>query len=212
MMEFAKRRYFIALASSQVIFACIILLNELMAAVGIVFPWSFSLGQFHVYHMTFPFEHQSSWERVLLYCGAALIAIWFLAAKQSPTIRLPSLQSVLLLAALPTSSGVLLSHYLSPVGWCCEPTFAFHFGFPFSFLLGIIGFEYSVQQFSNYGLFEVLSNSELRILWRVLPYQLFLNVLFWTNIVFVLLSLASLLVHRNKIGKQVDDQVQSVGN
>src|SRR5689334_3127602 len=105
-----KQKYFMVLATLQVIFACIILINELMA-VSRQFPMT-----------NFPIEHKYSWEKVWLYCGGANISIlvaWFFTAKKHLAIFLPSLKFVLLLAAIPTLSGIVLSHYLSVIGWCC---------------------------------------------------------------------------------------------
>jgi hypothetical protein len=148
---------------------------------------------------------------VLLFSVAAIISLlaaWFFNSKQHLT---PPLISILLLASFLTLSGTFVSHYLSVLGWCCESRFTFYFGFPFSFALGIGGFDYSIQQFGNLSLLKILSTPELVTNWKFLPYHFFLNLLFWSNMVFVFLSSASLLVSKVQVAQQIKGQVQSEG-
>lgn len=198
MAKMKQQKYFIVIASLQVIFACIALINEFLA-VSRQFPMT-----------SFPAEHQQSWEKILVFCGSAIISVlaaWFFNSRQHLT---PSLISVFLLATFLTLSGVFISHYLSVLGWCCESAFTYYFGFPFSFVLGIGGFDYSIQQYGNFNFAEVLAHPELVTSWNFLPYHFYLSLLFWSNTGFLILSLASLPVSKIRIPRrQIKGHVQS---
>lgn len=204
LLKIEKQKYFIAFAVLQVIFACVILINEFLA-VSRKFPMDI-----------FPIEHKFSWERILLYCGGAIISIfvgWLFTSKQQLSVFVPSLKFVLVSAVFLTLSGVFASHYLSVLGWCCESRLTFYFGFPFSFVLGIGGYDYSLMpHYTNYAFLEVLNDSELQAFWKFLPYQFFLNLLFWSNIIFIFASFSSLLVQRRKYFQIVNGQVQSANS
>ena len=203
-LKIEERKYFITFAVVQVVFAFVILVNEFLA-VSRKFPMDI-----------FPIEHQSSWEKVLIYCGGAIMSIfvgWLFTSKQQISVFVPSLKFVLVLAAFLTLSSVFASHYLSVLGWCCESRLTFYFGFPFSFVLGIGGYDYSLMpHYTNYAFLEVLNASELQAFWRFLPYQFFLNLLFWSNITFVFVSSISLLTQRKKYSQIVNGQVQSANS
>ncbi len=197
-----KIKPFMALATIQVMFACVILANELLA----------------IYNRrpggNYPIEIKYSWTRVLLFCGGAIISFviaWVFNSKKQLIILLPSFKSVLLLALLPTLSSVL-SNYMAFMGWCCEQPFGYFFGFPFSFVHGIVGFDSSVLQYANYGLFEILTTSEFTVNWKFFPYQFFLNFLFWSNIVFVLLNLVILFRQKNNLLTLTQENVQVENN
>jgi hypothetical protein len=197
MAKLKEQGRFMIFALMQTVFACLILTNE-YAAVSRQLPMT-----------SFPAEHQFSQGKVFLFCGVAvanLLAAWRFKLKQHLT---PSLAVVLSFAVPLTTSGVFISHYLSVLGWCCESPFTFYFGFPFSFMLGIAGFDYSIQQYGHFNLLQVLSDRGLTIAWKFLPYRFFLNLLFWSNIVFLFLSLASLLVSKFQAPQLVKGQVQS---
>lgn len=73
------------------------------------------------------------------------------------------------------------------IGWCCEHPLAFYFGFPFSFLLAIAGYQYDViAPYQNDDFLKILFTSQPQVGWRFLPYQFFLDLLFWFNIVLIL--------------------------
>jgi hypothetical protein len=187
-IKFDKPKTFLALAATQTVFACMILINEIMSIFNAV-PGG-----------NYPIEHKDSWARVLLFCAVAVIGFllaWRFNSKKDLAI-LPSLNLVFLSAAIPTLASVL-SNYLAFLGWCCEQPLAFFFGLPFSFILDIVGFDYvSLRQYENYSLVQILTASELPANWKFYSYQFLLDFLFWFNLVFVLVSLASLLIrHRS---------------
>jgi hypothetical protein len=79
----------------------------------------------------------------------------------------------------------LLVHYEYA---CCDTPWIYYFGFPFSWAYG---FAYSldyqpISRLSNY-LNQILSQLE----WHMLPWNLFVNYLFWVALGFVIFSIAS---------------------
>jgi hypothetical protein len=181
--------FFLTLVLSQALFACLVLGVEIA-------------GQSRWFPMTlFPNEHKGFWVKVTLYCVGAFLSVlvvWIFSAKKPSRAYMPSLKSVLLPGTVFTLSSVLISHYLSAWGWCCESRSVFYFGFPFSYLLGVGGYEYaSLLPFENLSLFEVLGSPGLVEFWRIYPYQLFLDLLFWSNGVLVLTS----VIRRLPVGK-----------
>jgi hypothetical protein len=190
---------FLVLAATQAVFACVILANELLA-INNRFPGG-----------NYPFEIRYSWTRVLLFFGGAIISllvVWAIKSKKLSFILLPSLKSVLALAIFPTLFG-LFAVYLAFMGWCCEQPFGFFLGFPFSFVLGVAGFDHSILQYANYGLFEILTTSEFILNWKFLPYQFLLNFLFWSNIIFIFETLFFLVIQRGKFTPQITERTQS---
>jgi hypothetical protein len=175
-----KTKLFWILAITQALFALAIFYNELMSIFNMV-P-----GR------NYPIEHRWSWIVVLLFCFGAIAScylMWLFGIKNKQAALLPSPVMVLVLAALMTISSAVFSHYLSMIGWCCEHPLAFYFGFPFSYLLGIGSFLFSeMLPYKDYGLFKILFTSQPQVHWQFLPYQFFLNFLFWSNIILVLLS------------------------
>jgi hypothetical protein len=202
-LKIEKQKYFIAFAGLQVIFACVIIINEFFAA-----SRGFPMNIFHI-------EHGPSWGKVLLYCGCAIMSIfvgWLFTSKQHLSVFVPSVKFVLVAAVFLTLSGVFAPHYLSVLESCCEQSRTiFHFGFPFSFVLGIAGYDYFLMpHYTNYVFLEVLNTSDLLTFWNFLPYQFFLNLLFWSNIIFVFVSSSSsFLIQRKKYFQIVNEQVQS---
>ena len=162
----------------------------------------------------FPNDHKASWAKVILYCTGAILSVLVVrrfTTKKQLNICLPSLKSVFSLGAVFTLFSIFISHYLSAWGWCCESRLVFYFGFPFSYLLGVGGYDYpSLLPFENSSLFQVLSNPQLAEFWRVHPYKLFLDFLFWSNGVLVFTSVMRWLSFRksNSI-ETVQGQVQS---
>jgi len=179
-IKIEKQNYFITSAMVQLFFACVVVINEFIAG-SRQFPMTI-----------FPMEHQASWGKSSLYFGGAITSIlvaWIFTSKRRLNIFLPSLKPVLLFAVFSTLTSILTSHYLSVLGWCCESPITFYFGFPFSFLRGVGGPDYSLMsQYANYSFFAVLRASELQISWQFLPYRFFLNALFWSNMIFSTLS------------------------
>lgn len=198
-----KNNPFMALAVIQVVFACIILTNELLAINNRV-PGG-----------NYPIEIKSSWTRVLLFVGGAIISVlvaWVLNSKNQLLLHSPSLKSVLMLAVFPTSLSVL-SNYFAFMGWCCEQPLGYFFGFPFSFLLGVGGFDYSAMQpYENYGILEILYTSQPKVHWKFLQYQFFLDFLFWSNVIFVLLILVTLFMQKENLHKLPQKEVQFKSN
>jgi len=187
-IENEKLKPFLVLSILQVAFACAVFVNELMSINDRVPGGSF------------PIEHKYSWTRVFLFCGGAIINVvvtWIFMVKKPLNIFFPSLKSVMLLAILLTLMGVS-SGYDSVTGWCCDVFPTRYFGFPFSYIMG----SSPLGIFANFDLTRILK-------YNFLSYPFFLNFLFWSNIVFLFLSLASLLVQKNKITQQVKEQVQS---
>jgi hypothetical protein len=195
---------FLVLAITQTILASLILINELLATN----PHNRVPGGY------FPIEHHSSWARVCFFCGAAVIGLlisWIFKSRKSLGF-LPSVKSILLLSVLVSLLSIQLNSYFAEMGWCCEQPLAFFFGFPFSFMLGIAGYNHSaLQQYANYGLFQVLGSTELQIAWRFRPFQFFLDFLFWSNLILVLLSLASPFMRRYRL-TQNQKKLQAEGN
>jgi len=153
----------------------------------------------------YPIEHQASWARVLLFCAAAVAScfvVWFFDHKRSWGAFFPPAGLVFLSGVLAALASTLFLHYLSNIGWCCESPIAFFFGFPFSFLLGSGGFDYApLQPFKNSGLLKILFTSQPQLGWQFWTYEFFLDVLFWSSIAFVLLSLAAFWRGRGEIGR-----------
>lgn len=172
--------FLMVLVISQALFASLVLLVEVA-------------GQSRWFPMTiFPNDHKDSWAKVILYCSGAFLSVfvvWLFTTKKPSNNTLPSLKLVLLPGAVLTLSSVLVWHYLSVWGWCCESRPVFYFGFPFSFLLGIGDNYSSLLPYKTLNLFEVLSSPHLTDFWRIYPYQLFLDFLFWTNAVLVFICL-----------------------
>jgi hypothetical protein len=118
--------------------------------------------------------------------------MWLFDVKKKRAAPLPSPVMVLLLAALTTVLSAIFSHYLSIIGWCCEHPLAFYFGFPFSYLLGIGSVLLSeMLPYKDHGLLKILFTSQPQVHWQFLPYQLFLDFLFWSNTILVLVSLVT---------------------
>jgi hypothetical protein len=201
-IKIEKQNYFITSAMVQLFFACVVVIKEFIAG-SRQFPMTI-----------FPMEHQASWGKSLLYFGAAIISIlvaWSFTSKRRLHIFLPSLKPVLLFAAFPTLTSILTTHYLSVLGWCCESPFTFYFGFPFSFLRGVGGPDYSLMsQYSNYSFFAVLRASELQISWQFLPYPIFLNALFWSNMIFSFLSSIFWLFPKEKYSRRIKGPAEFV--
>ena len=189
--EFKDIKPFWLLGITQAFFALGILLNELMSIFNRI-P-----GGNH------PLERQSSWIKVLLFgAGAAgsCFVVWFFDAKKDWSAIFPPAGLVFLSALLATCVSTIFSHYLSSIGWCCESPIAFFFGFPFSFLLGSGGFDYAaLQPFANYDLLKLLSAAQPQVGWQFQPFEFFLDVLFWSSIAFVLLTLVSFWRRRGRV-------------
>jgi hypothetical protein len=147
----------------------------------------------------YPIEHQSSWARVIIFCGVALIsllALWFFR-KREVALRLP-LVFVFFLTLLLVLAGLINSHYLSLAGWCCETPCAFHFGYPFSSILAYTACNPTGLQVAQLNLFDVLNQPSWVFGWDVRLLPSFLNFLFWFNVI-LLVDIASasfLLVKR----------------
>lgn len=176
--KIGKLKFFLVLGTAQFIFACIVFLNEL-DAINHRFPGG-----------SFPIEHEFSWARVFLFGGVAmssLLAIWVFTARKELSIFLPSIKAVEFPAVVITLSSLLFS-YESWAGWCCGAAMESirYFGFPFSFIRA----DSLVEVFSNFDLPQILS------------YQFFLDLLFWSNAVFILLSSMSLLFQKGKFAHQ----------
>jgi len=186
-----RLKAFTTLALTQLVFAAIVLTNE-QGSIGNRVPGG-----------NFPIEHQSSWERVWLFCGVAVvgaIVAGIFHLRKQLMVYLPSFISVLCLAVIPLIAGAGFSHYFSFAGWCCETPYGFFFGFPFSFLFGMAGFDRSLIQYSGLGFFEILKIPGLAIGWELLLYGFFLDFLFWSCIIFILLTLATYPILRGKTG------------
>jgi hypothetical protein len=178
-------KFFWSLVALQILFALVILLNEVMTI------YNRGVGG------SFPIEHKSSWLKVIIFCSGALLSgliIWLLDSRGKLDSLLPSPWLVLILAAFPTLLSTIFSHYLSVIGWCCEHPFSFYFGFPFSYLLGIGSFIHSeMQPYEHYDLLKILNTSQPQVHWKLLPYEFLLDFVFWSNIIFVLFGFAIFL-------------------
>ena len=186
-----KLKPFLVLVSTQVLFACFVFLNEL-ASIWNRFPGG-----------NFPIEHKFSWIRVLLFCGGAILsalAIWMFTTRKDLSIFLPTLKFVIFFAIFPTLFGVL-SNYPSVTGWCCEVSPTRYYGFPFSYMRG----NNLVETLSNFDLARIMK-------YNFLPYSFFLNFLFWSNIIFVLLGLFTLFRRKDNLLTSVQDEVQFEGD
>ena len=169
-----KPKFFLALGTAQLIFACIVFLHELYA-INHSFPGG-----------SFPIEHEYSWARVFLFCGmaiASLLAIWLFTTKNDLSILLPAIRYIPLFAVLITLGSLLLS-YESKAGWCCGAAMASmrYFGFPFSFMRA----DSLVEVFLNFDVSQIVK-------YNFMTYQFFLNLLFWSNAVIIFLSWKSAL-------------------
>jgi hypothetical protein len=165
--------------------ACAVLVNELMSISNRVPGGSF------------PIEHKYSWLRVSLFCGVAIIGafvVWILNAKKPSNIFLPSLLSVLLLGMLLTVMS-LLSGYESVTGWCCDVYPTRYFGLPFSFIMA--GNPLAI--FAKFDLARILK-------YNFLSYQFLLDLLFWSNVMFISLSLKSSFLPRRTLTQHGKEQ------
>ena len=197
-----KQTTFIAPASIQTLFAGLVLYNEWMSISNRV-PGG-----------NYPIEHQASWDRVYLYCCAAvfcLLVSWLFYSQKRWRNVLPSvptlLATLLPAALLLVGVGALLSHYLSYSGWCCEVSHAYYFGFPFSFLRGSTWtLDRSVLQFAGYSIFDVLRQPGLASSWDFHSYKFFLDLLFWFNLAFIFRFLVSGLLQPAKTRQPVIEQ------
>jgi hypothetical protein len=194
-----KSTLFWAFAVTQILFALVIFINEVMAI------WNRVPGG------NIPIEHKSSWIKVIIFCSGAIAScfvVWLVTSRRNGEALLPSPFLILPLGIFATLASTIFSHYLSRIGWCCEHLFSFYFGFPFSYLLGIGSFNYlEMQPFENYGLLKILASSETQIYWSFLPYEFFLSFLFWSNIIFVFFGLI-LFRQGNKLREQSKDEVK----
>ncbi|MCE7858447.1 hypothetical protein FBQ99_14705 [Chloroflexi bacterium CFX2] len=184
-IENEKLKPFLVLAILQVVFACAVFLNELMSISNRV-PGG-----------NFPIEHKYSWDRVFFFCGGAIVSAmiaWIFRVKKPSKIFLPSLKSVLSLAFFLTMISVL-SGYESVTGWCCEVSPTRYFGFPFSYIMG----SSPLGIFAHFDLVRILK-------YNFLSYQFFLDLLFWSNIMFIILGLLSLFLQRGKFIQQAKGQ------
>lgn len=164
----------------------------------------------------YPIEHKSSWLKVIIFCGGAIascLIVWFVDSKKKRRALLPSPLLVLPIGVFLTLASTVFSHYLAFMGWCCEHPLSFYFGFPFSYLLGIGSFIYSeMQPYENYGILKIIASSEPQVHWGFLPYEFFLNFLFWSNIIFVLFGLVLSFRQGNNLREQAKEEVQFESN
>lgn len=177
--KIGKLRFFLILGIAQFVFACLVFLNELDA----------------IYHRfpggSFPIEHEFSWAKVVLFCSVAIISLlvtWVFTAKKDLSVFLPSIKEVVFPAVLITLSGLLFS-YESWAGWCCGAAMETirYFGFPFSFIRA----NSLVEFLSNLDTPHILKYS-------FVSYQFFLDLLFWSNAVFILSSSMPLRLQKGK--------------
>src|SRR5215211_1646627 len=108
-IKIKKQNPFVVLSVTHIIFACVILTNELLAINNRVPGGSF------------PIEHKFSWVRVLLFCGVGIISalvILIFTFKKHLGIYLPSLKFLIVLATFATVVSVV-ANYPSVTGWCC---------------------------------------------------------------------------------------------
>jgi hypothetical protein len=199
-LKINRLRLFWISAITQILFALVIFINEVMAIYNQV-PGG-----------NYPIEHKSSWLKVIIFCGGAIVTcfvVWLVDSKKKWEVLLPSPLLVLPLGIFSTLASTVFSHYLSAIGWCCEHPLSFYFGFPFSYLLGIGGFIYSeMQPYENYGLLKILVNSQPQVHWNFMPYEFFLSFLFWSNIVFIFFGLVLFFRQGNNLHKQTKAEVQ----
>jgi hypothetical protein len=184
-----RPQIFIVFTSLQLLVASLVVANETMA-ISRQFPMT-----------NFPIEHVASGARVSLFYGIALIAIllaWHFARNKRLSALLPSFKVVSTIAIFATLAGLFLFHYLAYLGFCCETPYAYFFGFPFSFLYGISGFDSSIQKLAHYGLYEILIVPKMSLIWSVRFYPLIMDILFWLNIAFTFYGLVNLFRGKGK--------------
>ena len=176
--EDQQPHFFALLIMMQVLSAGTVLWNEIMS-IHNRFPGG-----------NYPIEHEGSWLRVILFSILMFlcpILLLIFTRKGSTPIKFPTVIRAFGLSLLPMASSIFVSHYLSWVGWCCETSLAFHFGFPFSFLLAPVGFNLSsVQPYEDLSLIAVLQKPDLVYGWATSLPDLFLNILFWYSIALVI--------------------------
>ena len=146
-----------------------------------------------------PIEHVASWQRVKLFSACAVLSVLASLAfiKIKPlSDSWPSFKVIFLIALLPFVLGLIFSHYYSRLGFCCETPFTFFFGFPFSMLQGIYGYDPSMQAYAHYGLLDILFRSGLHLSWDFRPIPLLLNITFWLNSSFIVCGLGALLIRK----------------
>jgi hypothetical protein len=147
-----------------------------------------------------PLEHVASCQRIILFSTCAVISVlaslaFFIIKPLSDS--LPSFKVIFLISILPLALGIILSHYFSRLGFCCETPYTYFFGFPFSGLIGIVGDNLSqlaYAHYSNYGLLDILFRSGLHLSWSIQPIHLFLNITFWLNSSFIVCGLGAFLI------------------
>ena len=166
---------FLILTGFHGLLACIVLSNEVLAIFNRL-PGG-----------NFPIEHQASWARVFPFCGAAMVSafmLWRLATRKRSKGILPPFGLSMFAAALLTLMSTL-SNYPSVIGWCCEVIPTHYFGFPFSYIRGA----------SPLGVF-FNPDVSLEIHHSFLPYPFLLDLVFWSSLVFIVLSLSFLFFEK----------------
>ncbi len=173
-----KQTPFVALSAVHIVSACIILVNEILSIPNRV-PGG-----------NFPIEHKFSWARVLLFCGIGIASALILGVLATEKLWqvFPSLKLILLIATFATFMSVIFN-YPSVTGWCCEVSPTRYFGFPFSFLSGDSVID------------ALPIPSERKIIHFQFPYipvMFLVDILFWSNLAFIVLSFISLLAQKAK--------------
>jgi hypothetical protein len=196
-----KAKLFWIFVITQALFALVIFSNEVLSIFNRV-PGG-----------NYPIEHRLSFVVVLLFCFIAIASccrMCLFDVENKQAAQLPSPAVVLFLAILTTILSAVFSHYLSPIGWCCESPLTFYFGFPFSYLLGIGSTLFSeMLPYKGYSLLKILSTSQPQVGWRFLPYQFFLDFLFWSNTFLVLLSFVRRLQQKRSLVEPAKEKIQS---
>ena len=185
-----KAKPFQVLVVIYLAFACMVFLNELLAKnIENRFPGG-----------NYPIEHEYSWERVQIFCAGAIVSVLvylFFTFKKKMQALLPDFKLVIALSFLPISLSLLLN-YPSISGWCCEIYNTRFFGYPFSYMMGSDLF----QRLLNFELLKIIK-------YYLRPYKFFLDLLFWSNIFFVLLSMFNMVWRKSKLLEQTQENLYS---
>ncbi len=175
---------FLPLAATTLVLAVYLVVTEILARARI-FPMT-----------VFPIEHSASLQRVglnLVLAMAGFFLAWLASRSRRVAAILPGARVILLIPML----AVLLSataNYVSLLGFCCETPPAIFFGFPFTFLYGIVGSDTVAIALAKGGLMTLISELPAIVYnWGIRPFSLLLDGLFWIN------SCVSLLVIRNLV-------------
>ncbi len=120
-------------------------------------------------------------ERVAMYLSVSLIS-FITAVHYSRKFRDGFNAKCIVWVLLALITGMLLGLAVYYASSCCDTPVVFHFGFPFSYLLGITGAQHYLPTTETRYLIQNIKNFS----WLVIYWNLLTNIIFWCNVGFFL--------------------------